>query len=219
VRRKPFSVVLFDEIEKAAGRIMDKFLQILSDGRLTDGSGDTVFFNETVIIFTSNLGASEVKEMPLDSAEDLLAYERTIHDHIVDYFSAPTPTGLGRPEILSRIGENNIVVFRPITPDIGEELARLFIANILKRVNLQTGHTVTLSDEALKQAIAMSTSDLSLGGRGFTKALEEVLVNPLAHILFDYPDRQEYLIESIDQDDMGEERLRVADMDGVNGSN
>ncbi|EMI24606.1 AAA family ATPase [Rhodopirellula europaea] len=130
ILEQPFSVVLFDEVEKAHGRILDKFLQILDDGRLTDGMGRTVYFSEAIIIFTSNIGTSPrfrsggsggantvaVPGQPPANAtqqyEQLqdLSYEdlqRHFRDDVKDFFV----NHLGRPEILNRIGEDNILVF------------------------------------------------------------------------------------------------------------
>src|SRR5262249_720312 len=80
VKKRPFSVLLFDEIEKAHVRILDKFLQILEDGRLTDGKGETVFFSETVIIFTSNIGASEVG-LSDDASQVKQAFLESVREH------------------------------------------------------------------------------------------------------------------------------------------
>jgi ATP-dependent Clp protease ATP-binding subunit ClpA len=136
ISEKPFSVVLFDEIEKAHTRILDKFLQILDDGRLTDGMGKTVYFTESIIIFTSNLGTRRVSSRGHDGAAavslgDYAQEEGTGSTY--DYLRAlPYPDlcthfrnavkhffveQLGRPEILNRIGEENILVFRFLSDD------------------------------------------------------------------------------------------------------
>lgn len=101
VKEKPFCVLLFDEIEKAHGRILDKFLQVLEDGRLTDGKGETVYFSETIIIFTSNIGAAEVSS-EMDSREVRKQFVEKVQKHFIEK--------LGRPELLNRIGDN-IVAF------------------------------------------------------------------------------------------------------------
>lgn len=105
VKEKPFSIILFDEIEKAAKpnpRILDIFLQILEDGRLTDSKGETVYFSESVIIFTSNLGASEVSSNGSneDVAQEFIKIVKNYFDNEIK-----------RPEILGRIGYSNIVPF------------------------------------------------------------------------------------------------------------
>ncbi|MDD5459634.1 MAG: AAA family ATPase, partial [Phycisphaerae bacterium] len=105
VRNQPFSVILFDEIEKTHDRILDKFLQILEDGRLTDSRGETVFFSESVIIFTSNIGAST---MPETNDKELIKqhFLSAVEEHFVRQ--------LNRPELLNRLGDN-IVTFNKIT--------------------------------------------------------------------------------------------------------
>ncbi len=106
ILEKPFSVLLFDEIEKAHPRILDKFLQILDDGRLTDGSGRTVYFSETIIVFTSNIGTGGHQNSKLGDLEYADLRKHFLQE-VRDFFV----TKLGRPEILNRIGEDNILVF------------------------------------------------------------------------------------------------------------
>jgi energy-coupling factor transporter ATP-binding protein EcfA2 len=184
VREKPFSVILFDEIEKGHPRILDKFLQILEDGRLTDGRGETVYFSESIIIFTSNLGIyvegpdgrriQNVK--PGDSYE---VVEHRVRESISDYFRY----NLSRPEILNRIGEN-IVVFNFIVPQVGEKILEGMLKNVMRRVLDEHGLVLTLADEARAKLKEVCLADLSLGGRGIGNQLETALINPLARAIF-----------------------------------
>jgi len=184
MREKPFSVVLFDEIEKAHPRLLDKFIQILEDGRLTDGRGDTVYFSEAIIIFTSNLGiyiegpdGRRVQNVrPGDSYETV---ERNVRDAISNHFRYT----LARPEILNRIGEN-IVVFNFIVPDIGVQILDGMVRNIARRVEDEHGVELKLSEVARAKLIDGCLADLSLGGRGIGNQLEMALINPLARALF-----------------------------------
>jgi hypothetical protein len=196
IRRQAFSVVLFDEIEKAHPRILDKFLQILDDGRLTDGRGDTVMFTEAVVIFTTNLGVyRDVRELDaegnlagvhrvLNVAPDEGTYEereRTIRGAIRDHFEL----GLGRPELLNRIGEANIVVFDFIGPATGRLILDQMIARVGERVLLEHNLTLALAP-SVRQAVdedCLSAGALKFGGRGIGTHLETVLVNPLAEAL------------------------------------
>ncbi|MEV6414978.1 AAA family ATPase [Kribbella sp. NPDC051718] len=181
VRQKPFCVVLFDEVEKAHPRILDKFLQILSDGRLTDGSGDTVHFGEAIIVFTSNLGISELREgEPVPTGQEL---ERSVKKAIEHEFAVT----INRPELLGRIGDN-IVVFDYIDPDTARQLAARFIDNVLARAAEQNGLVLTLGDAVREHITALAVADLSKGGRGIGRAVESALVNPLSRALFDLPD-------------------------------
>tara|TARA_Y100001934_G_scaffold21105_2_gene23963 strand:+ start:1834 stop:3693 length:1860 start_codon:yes stop_codon:yes gene_type:complete len=185
IKQKPFSVVLFDEIEKAHPRILDKFLQILDDGQLTDGRGDRVYFSESIIIFTSNLGIYKLdddgkrsvnvsQEQPYDEVEF------RVRDEIANHFKFR----LNRPEILNRFGEN-IVVFDFIRPEVAaliyEKVRDNALGNLLEKQKI----TVTLSEEADATLQRKCTEDLSNGGRGIGNQLEAWLVNPLARALFD----------------------------------
>ncbi|MCC6532734.1 MAG: ATP-dependent Clp protease ATP-binding subunit [Burkholderiales bacterium] len=184
MREKPFSVVLFDEIEKAHPRLLDKFIQILEDGRLTDGRGDTVYFSEAIIIFTSNLGiyvegpdGRRVQNVrPGDSYETV---ERNVRGAISNHFRYT----LARPEILNRIGEN-IVVFNFIVPEIGVKILDGMVRNIARRVEEEHGMKLVLSDLARAKLADGCLADLSLGGRGIGNQLEMMLINPLARALF-----------------------------------
>ena len=110
VKERPFSVLLFDEIEKAHPRIFDKFLQILDDGRLTDGKGDTVYFSESVIVFTSNLGTANVDSTgePVGGKDEPPPYPR-IREAILAAIARHFNEKLERPEILNRFGDNFVV--------------------------------------------------------------------------------------------------------------
>ena len=186
VREKPFSVVLFDEIEKAHPRILDKFLQILEDGRLTDGRGDTTYFSETIIIFTSNLGiyvedaqGQRVQNVkPSDSHE---VVEARIRGAIGDYFKYR----LSRPEILNRIGDN-IVVFGFITPEVGEQIFDGMLRNVARRLRDELKLRLTMSADIRRNLLARCTQDLSNGGRGIGNMLESTFINPLSRALFEY---------------------------------
>lgn len=184
VRQKPFSVILFDEIEKAHPRLLDKFLQILEDGRLTDGRGDTVYFSESVIIFTSNLGIYITDESgqrvanvsPSDPYETV---ERRVRLAIEDYFKYQ----LARPEILNRMGDN-IVVFNFIRQEIAREIFDGMLKNVIKRVNDEHGINLVFAPNVCDQIFEWCSADLANGGRGIGNRLETTFINPLARALF-----------------------------------
>lgn len=184
IREKPFSVVLFDEIEKAHPRILDKFLQVLDDGVLTSGRGDRVYFSEAFIIFTSNLGIYSVgptgTRVPNVSPDDLIDTVRTkVRSEIETHFKLV----LNRPEILNRIGEN-IIVFDFIRPDIAEQIFDQMISGLLSDV-AATGTVVTLGPAPRATLRARCLADLSNGGRGIRNQVEAHLINPLSRALFD----------------------------------
>lgn len=184
VRERPFSVVLFDEIEKAHPRILDKFLQILDDGVLTSGRGDRVYFSEALIIFTSNLGiystaadgSRQANVSPDQPFEEVRSRVRT---EIGNHFKLV----LNRPEILNRFGEN-IIVFDFIRPAVAEEIFASMVRAVLADAGA-AGHQVTLSSEAWSTLRHLCTSDLTNGGRGIRNQIEAHLINPLARALFD----------------------------------
>ncbi|MBK7000227.1 MAG: ATP-dependent Clp protease ATP-binding subunit [Rhodoferax sp.] len=187
VRAKPFSVVLFDEIEKAHPRILDKFLQILEDGRLTDGQGDTTYFSEAIIVFTSNLGiyvedehGRRVQNVQASDAPEVV--EERVRQAIQDYFKFR----LSRPEILNRLGDN-IVVFGFISPQIGARIMDGMLANVITRVCEEHKIELLLPDTVRAQLQAACTKDLSNGGRGIGNRLESAFINPLSRALFLFP--------------------------------
>jgi energy-coupling factor transporter ATP-binding protein EcfA2 len=186
IREKPFSVVLFDEIEKAHPRILDKFLQVLDDGVLTSGRGDRVYFSESLIVFTSNLGiygvgADGERVANVAQDEDFAALQSKVRAEIERHFKLT----LGRPEILNRIGDN-IIVFDFIRPDVAQRIFEQMTQRALQGA-LDAGYQITLSDEARKELKRLCIADLSNGGRGIRNKLETHLINPLARALFELP--------------------------------
>lgn len=184
VREKPFSVILFDEIEKAHPRILDKFLQILDDGVLTSGRGDRVYFSEAFIIFTSNLGiyrldadGNRVPNVSQDESPE--AVKTKVRSEIDRHFKAV----LNRPEILNRIGEN-IIVFDFIRPAIAREIFGQMVTATLKDLEA-TGVRVEIAGPVRERLEDLCLADLSNGGRGIRNQVEARLVNPLARSLFD----------------------------------
>lgn len=185
IREKPFSVVLFDEIEKAHPKILDKFLQILEDGRLTDGSGNTVYFSESIIIFTSNLGIYNQngpggRTLNVDPEMPFSEVESKVREEIDKYFKL----NLGRPEILNRIGDN-IIVFDFIREKVAADIFDKAIDNILSRLLEQNFIKLSLSAEIRSEICRVCTSDLNNGGRGIGNKIETVFLNPLSRALFD----------------------------------
>jgi hypothetical protein len=196
VREDPFRVILFDEIEKAHPRILDKFLQILEDGRLTDGRGNTVHFSESILIFTSNLGMFvpgrdlTTRDGPAYGAPDRvqnitpgMSYdevEQRIKSAVADHFTAV----LNRPELLNRFGDN-IVVFDFISGEAAHKIFDLQFANICRRVTEEHRLVLAVKGDALQTLREWCTEELDKGGRGIGMALESHFVNPLARALFD----------------------------------
>ncbi|TAN45470.1 MAG: ATP-dependent Clp protease ATP-binding subunit [Nitrospirae bacterium] len=185
IKQDPFSVVLFDEIEKAHPKILDVFLQILDDGRLTSGRGETAYFSESLIVFTSNLGIYEVtpdgrkiqKVGPDMSYEDI---NKSILGSIEDFFKYK----IGRPEILNRIGDN-IVVFDFIRPAVAYRILDKMLRNVIYKIEDTHKVGIDISEGALAKLREACCSDLGMGGRGVGNKLEDVFINPLSRALFE----------------------------------
>jgi ATP-dependent Clp protease ATP-binding subunit ClpA len=154
IKENPFSVILFDEIEKAHPRIFDIFLQILSDGRLTDSRGDTVYFAESILIFTSNLGmrATDSKGNQIDekrkadelrtrleecreNAKEAAKISELIKKHFTDCIENYFTTEISRPELFGRIGMDNVVVFDYITSEIARSILENQLSELCTRFN------------------------------------------------------------------------------------
>lgn len=186
IRERPFSVVLFDEIEKAHPRILDKFLQILQDGRLTDSHGETVYFSESIIVFTSNLGIyiEQQNGERMANVDPSMKYEdieRRVMAEIENYFKYK----LVRPEILNRLGDN-IVVFNFITQEVASLIYERQLSNVQARAGKQHNLSIRIADNIKEKLLELCTTDLANGGRGIGNRLETVFVNPLSRALFDH---------------------------------
>jgi len=184
IKQNPFSIVLFDEIEKAHPRILDIFLQILDEGRLTSGRGETVYFTECIVIFTSNLGIYDIdsagnKIVRVDPSMDYELVEKQVKDFIIDYFKFR----INRPEILNRIGEN-IIVFDFIRPYAANLIFEKMVNNIINRLKDNNKIDLILEQEVYNILQDYCIKDLTMGGRGIGNKLEISFVNPLSTLLF-----------------------------------
>ena len=170
VRRRPYIVVLFDEIEKAHQDVLNILLQVLDDGRLTDGKGRTVDFKNAVVIMTSNVGSREIQEAA--AAGDETKMRQRAMEVLREHF---------RPEFLNRI--DDIVVFRPLTPAELGEIVDLQVKQLAKR--LEGNHiTLVLTDRA-KQHLALTGYDAVYGARPLKRLIQREILNPLALKLLD----------------------------------
>jgi hypothetical protein len=190
IRENPFRVILFDEIEKAHPLILDKFLQILEDGRLTDGRGGTVYFTDCLLIFTSNLGMYEetLKDGVLEKRK-VVRYGDPATDvrrKLLEGVKAHFEEKLGRPDLLTRIGQN-IVVFDFIGEDAAGEIVSAMVENVRARL-ANDGIALSYSPEFIGhlRAICISPGVMDQGGRGISSKIEQLVVNPLSRFLFDH---------------------------------
>jgi ATP-dependent Clp protease ATP-binding subunit ClpB len=162
VRRRPYSVVLFDEIEKAQQDVFNVLLQVLDDGRITDGQGRTVDFKNTVIIMTSNIGSQYITEE--ESSE---ARSRLVMDALREHF---------RPEFLNRVDE--IIIFDRLTDEDLKKIVEIQLARLTKRL-AQQNITLKLTDSA-KTVIAREGYDPVYGARPLKRAIQHLLLDPLS---------------------------------------
>jgi len=193
VRRKPYSVILFDEIEKAHPDVFNILLQVLDDGRLTDSKGRTVDFRNTVIIMTSNVGAQEIKDNKFvgfggqTAAQDYETIRKTMMDELKKQF---------RPEFLNRI--DDIIVFHKLEKDHLKEIVTLMVEGLANRLKEQDIH-ISLTDAA-KEKIADEGYDPEYGARPLARAIQKHIEDQLSeellkgeeltghHITIDYVD-------------------------------
>jgi len=172
VRRKPYSVVLFDEIEKAHPDVFNILLQVLDDGRLTDNKGRVVNFKNTIIIMTSNLGSSYIQEQ-FEKIND------NNHDAIIEETKSNLLEMLKktiRPEFLNRIDET--IMFTPLNKEEIEQIVRLQVADICKRLS-ENGVNLHVTDKAIS-TLAETGFDPQFGARPIKRALQRYLLNDLS---------------------------------------
>ncbi len=168
VRRRPYSVILLDEVEKAHPDVFNILLQVLDDGRLTDGQGRTVDFRNTVIVMTSNLGSQMIQEMAGDdSPQAYLQMKSAVMGVVQSHF---------RPEFINRL--DDIVVFHPLDKQQIRQIARFQISGLEKRL-AERGLKMDLSDDALT-LLGNVGFDPVYGARPLKRAIQQQLENPLA---------------------------------------
>ena len=169
VRRKPYSVILLDEVEKAHPDVFNVLLQVLDDGRLTDGQGRTVDFKNTVVIMTSNIGSPMIQSLsgqPYETVKD------AVFDELKNHF---------RPEFLNRIDE--IVVFHGLSAEQIGAIARIQLATLTQRLS-KMDLTLTVSDQALAE-LAKVGFDPVFGARPLKRAIQQRIENPLSRLLLE----------------------------------
>ena len=174
VRQRPYSVVLFDEIEKAHPDVFNILLQILEEGRLTDAQGRTVDFRNTVIIMTSNVGAREIAQstpLGFSTGSGNGLSDKEIKSRVMSEMKK-----LFRPEFLNRIDE--IIVFKSLTEEEIAQIVELMVADLRERMIAQ-GMSINLTDAAAR-LIAREGTDASFGARPLRRAIQRLLEDPLS---------------------------------------
>jgi len=173
VRRRPYSVVLFDEIEKAHHDVFNVLLQVLDDGRLTDGQGRTVDFKNTIIIMTSNIGSPIIQEYYNAGklgAQDHAEMERLVRTELRAHF---------RPEFLNRV--DDIIIFQSLDEKQLSRIVEVQLQRLEKRLAQQ--QLVLDVDRSARQLIAKEGYDPQFGARPLKRAIQDLLLDPLANKL------------------------------------
>ena len=169
VRRRPYSVLLLDEIEKAHPDVFNILLQVLDDGRLTDGQGRTVDFRNTVIVMTSNLGSDIIQDMADDDYDEM---KREVMGAVAENF---------RPEFINRIDES--VVFHPLGADNIRAIAKIQLAGLAERLE-ERELTLEISDAVFEQ-LSRVGFDPVFGARPLKRAIQQLVENPLAQAILE----------------------------------
>jgi ATP-dependent Clp protease ATP-binding subunit ClpB len=162
VRRRPYSVVLFDEVEKAHPDVFNSLLQVLDDGRITDGQGRTVDFKNTVIIMTSNIGSSAIQDVSNPEQREAM-----VRESLKEFF---------RPEFINRIDE--IVIFDRLDASQLDKIVLIQLQRVIERLAKQNIN-LTLSDEVIRK-LADEGYDPVFGARPLKRAIQNLLLNPLS---------------------------------------
>ncbi|MBR6829223.1 MAG: ATP-dependent Clp protease ATP-binding subunit [Paludibacteraceae bacterium] len=189
VRRKPYSIVLFDEIEKAHPDIFNVLLQVLDEGRLTDRQGHIVDFRNTIIVLTSNVGTRQLQEFGAGigfGAQEM--DQKRAHDTLLKALQKQFP-----PEFVNRI--DNVVMFDPLTKETIAQIVRIEVGLLQQRLRGQA-HQLTVSQQALDQLVEKSF-DTKNGARPVKRAVQTYLEDPLTDILLRRPNQKKITIKTI----------------------
>jgi ATP-dependent Clp protease ATP-binding subunit ClpB len=173
VRRRPYSVVLFDEIEKAHPDVFNVFLQIMDDGRLTDGKGRVVDFKNTIIIMTSNIGSAYLQDLGLEPSEERLEES---HKHVMEALRAHF-----KPEFLNRV--DDIIIFSPLGK---AQLAKIVDLRLEDLRRLLADRKISLElTPAAKEMVFTEGYDPNYGARPLKRAIQRLVQDPLAMKILD----------------------------------
>ena len=189
VRRKPYSIVLFDEIEKAHPDIFNVLLQVLDEGRLTDRQGHVVDFRNTIIILTSNVGTRQLQEFGAGvgfSSHEM--DQQTVNKTLLKALQKQFP-----PEFVNRI--DNVITFEPLSRDIIARIVSIEVSRLQQRLKPQ-GHTLAIGEEAMAQLVEHSF-DSKNGARPVKRAVQTYLEDPLTDILLRKPNQKRITIKQI----------------------
>ena len=182
VRRKPYSIVLLDEIEKAHQDVFNLLLQVMDEGRLTDGNGNTIDFRNTVIIMTSNCGSKQIRDfgrgVGFQSETDVMTGKKQNRDIVKKALDKQFA-----PEFMNRL--DNIVYFDHLSQEDLQRIVDIELKPLLDRIN-EMGHTLEVTKEA-RELLGKKGYDIQFGARPLKRAIQDLLEDPLCEILMDAP--------------------------------
>ena len=212
IRRRPYRVILFDEIEKAHLDVLNILLQILDDGRLTDSHGRTVDFRNTVVIMTSNVGNTEISRHTFGfrkAERDGIGYQEQLTNSINDTLKKTFP-----PEFLNRIDDT--VIFNPLNSDQISKIIRIMVSSLTKRL-IDMGITLELTDNA-EMWLATAGFDPVYGARPLRRCIQKCLENPISkRILLGEFNEGDVLVVDVSNDDLSiSKKERMTQVLGVN---
>jgi len=209
VRRKPYSVILFDEVEKAHPEVFNLLLQLLDDGRLTDSHGRTVDFRNAVVIMTSNIGSVHIQEMLEERAKKPEAYWILSNTDLKERMMADLRSFF-RPEFLNRVDE--IVIFNPLSKELLKQIVEIQV-NRMKRYIAEKNVDIRLTEKA-KEYFAGIGFDPVYGARPLKRALQREILNPLAMKILDRTFREgDAVLVDYEQDTLHFTRETVAEVE------
>ena len=197
IRRKPYSVVLLDEIEKAHPDVFNILLQVLDDGQLTDGLGRKVDFKNTIIIMTSNIGVRQLKDFGMGVGFATSARQEQVEDHSKSVIQNALKKTFS-PEFLNRI--DDVVIFNSLTKENIFKIIDISLSDLFKRLNGMS-FTVELTDEA-KEFVAEKGFDPQFGARPLNRAIQKYIEDPLAEfILANNPEEGSRLVATLNKEE------------------
>jgi ATP-dependent Clp protease ATP-binding subunit ClpB len=191
VRRRPYSVILFDEVEKAHPEVFNLLLQLLDDGRLTDGHGRTVDFRNAVVIMTSNIGSTHIQDILEERARRPVAHwhdenKQNLRDKVMSDLKS-----FFRPEFLNRV--DDIIIFNPLNEELLKSIVEIQVAR-MKKYLLEKKIDIVLT-EAAKEHIAHAGYDPVFGARPLKRAIQNEILNPLALKILDKTFKEGNVVE------------------------
>ena len=205
VRRHPYSIVLLDEIEKAHPDVFNTLLQVMDEGRLTDGNGVTVDFRNTIIILTSNSGSRQLKDF--GAGIGFTAPTGTLQADVAEDIVRKALRKQFAPEFLNRL--DDIIMFDPLNEESVRQIARLEIQNLGKRM-ADSGYRITFTDKAI-ELLARKGYDPQYGARALKRTIQELVEDPVCDMLLDGTQQGTAFAVDVKAEDTGRIAISVAD--------